>query len=179
MSFRRLGHRRLARGVFLGFDRRYLIDGHGNSVARDVIRHPGGVAVLPVNDDRVWLVNQHRTAAGSDLLEIPAGRLDPLDRDPLAGGKRELAEEIGATASAWIWLTTMYPSPGYTDETLAVFAATGLTFSDRRPDGAEEEQLSVVSCGLDEALDRIETGEIADGKTQIALLIWARRRSKL
>lgn len=177
MTFRRLGHRRLASGVFLHLDRRYLIDARGKALARDVVRHPGGVAVLPVHDGIVWLVSQYRTAVEQRVLEIPAGKLDPLDTHLPTAALRELAEEVGAAATEVIHLTTMFPSPGYTDEVIHVFAATGLTFGDRRPDGAEELNAEMVSLSLDEALHRIETGEINDSKTQLALLLWARRRS--
>lgn len=177
MTFRLLGHRRLASGVFLHFDRRYLLDRHGRAVARDVVRHPGGVAVLPVDGDRVWLISQWRTAVEAQVLEVPAGKLDGSDREIPVAAARELAEEVGATAAEMIFLTSMFPSPGYTDEVIHIFAARGLSFSDRTPDGAEEQEAAVVSLTLDEALRSIETGDIRDSKTQIALLIWAARRN--
>lgn len=134
--------------------------------------------MLPVDGDQVWLVSQYRTAVGSDVLEIPAGKLDLLDQDPLVGAKRELAEEIGATAETWVFLTAMFPSPGYTEEVLHLYAATGLIAGDRQPDGAEEEHSTVVTCSLHEALDRIDRGEIVDAKTQVALLLWGRKWSE-
>jgi ADP-ribose pyrophosphatase len=176
VSLSRLGHRRLATGVFLGYDRRYLIDKDG-SVARDVVRHPGGIAILPVDREDVWLVSQFRTAAGRRLLEIPAGKLDPAEKDLRQAARRELAEEIGATAVELRHLTSMLPSPGYTDEVIHIYAATGLLFGERRPDGAEERGMEVTSRTLREALDSIEGGEIVDAKTQIALLLWAQQRS--
>ena len=176
MNLSVLGHRRLATGVFLAYDRRYLID-EDRSVARDVVRHPGGIAILPVEKETVWLVSQYRTAAGRRLLEIPAGKLDPSEKDLEAAARRELAEEIGASAADLKHLTNMLPSPGYTDETIHIYAATGLRFGERQPDGAEERGMEVVTLSLDEALDSIEGGEIADAKTQIAILLWARRRS--
>ena len=175
MTFRLLGHRRLATGVFLHLDRRYLLDRSGRAVARDVVRHPGGVAVLPVEGDMVWLISQWRTAVDAQVLEVPAGKLDPSDRYIPAAAARELAEEVGATADEMIFLTSMFPSPGYTDEVIHIFAARGLAFSDRAPDGAEEHEAHVVSLPLSEALRSIETGDIRDSKTQIALLIWAAR----
>lgn len=177
MSLPVLGHRRLATGVFLSYDRRYLID-EDRAVARDVVRHPGGIAILPIENDEVWLVAQFRTAAGRQVLEVPAGRLDPLDTEPLQAARRELAEEIGASAANWRHLTSMLPSPGYTDETIHVYAASGLAFTERQPDGAEERSLEIVRCSLAEAFDSIDRGEIVDAKTQIALLLWARRRSQ-
>jgi ADP-ribose pyrophosphatase len=71
----------------------------------------------------------------------------------------------------------MLPSPGYTDETIDIYAATDLHFGERKPDGAEERGMEIVSLALDEALDSIERGDIADAKTQIAILLWARQRS--
>ncbi|HEX2403191.1 MAG TPA: NUDIX hydrolase, partial [Acidimicrobiia bacterium] len=118
------------------------------------------------------------TAAGRRLLEIPAGKLDPAEKNLEAAARRELAEEIGASADALQHLTNMLPSPGYTDETIHIFAATGLRFGERQPDGAEERGLEVVTLTLDESLDSIEGGEIADAKTQIAILLWVRRRSQ-
>jgi ADP-ribose pyrophosphatase len=177
VTFRLLGHRRLASGVLLHFDRRYLLDRHGTAVARDVVRHPGGVAVLPVDEDRVWLISQWRTAVEAQVLEVPAGKLDSSDREIPVAAARELAEEVGATAAEMIFLTSMFPSPGYTDEVIHIFAAQGLSFSDRTPDGAEEHEAEVVSLPLDEALRSIETGDIRDSKTLIALLIWAARQN--
>jgi len=172
-----LGHRRLASGVFLHLDRRYLLDRSGRAVARDVVRHPGGVAVLPVDGDRVWLISQWRTSVEAEVLEVPAGKLDPSDLHLPTAAARELAEEIGATAEEMIFLTAMFPSPGYTDEVIHIFAARGLTFGDRTPDGAEEREAKVVSRPLSDAVRSIDTGEIRDSKTQIALLLWAARRS--
>ena len=178
MTFRLLGHRRLASGVFLHLDRRYLLDSSGKAVARDVVRHPGGVAVLPVDGDRVWLISQYRTAVEAQVLEVPAGKLDATDSYLPAAAARELAEEVGATATEMIFLTAMFPSPGYTDEVIHIFAARGLSFSERSPDGAEEQDAVVVSLPLSEALRSIELGEIRDSKTQIALLIWAARQTE-
>ncbi|HEY7565763.1 MAG TPA: NUDIX hydrolase [Acidimicrobiia bacterium] len=177
MSFRELGHRRLASGVFLHFDRRYLIDKAGRAHPRDVVRHPGGVAVLPVDGNRVWLVSQFRTAVGEQTLEIPAGKLDPGETNVPDAARRELEEEVGATASELFHLTTMFPSPGYTDESIHIYAATGLKFGPRRPEGAEEINSAIATISVAEALHRIETGEIKDSKTQIALLLWVRQRS--
>lgn len=163
--------------MFVHLDRRYLIDANGKALPRDIVRHPGGVAVLPVQNDTVWLVSQYRTAVEQRVLEIPAGKLDPLDKHLPTAALRELAEEVGANATRVIHLTTMFPSPGYTDEAIHIFAATGLTFGDRRPDGAEELNSEIVRFSLEEALRRIISGEINDSKTQIALLLWDRRRS--
>lgn len=148
----------------------------GSEVVRDVVRHPGGVAVLPVDGDRIWLISQHRAPFDRWIDEIPAGKLDRGEVDPETAARRELAEELGATAREWVHLATMAPSAGYTDEVLEVFAATGLEFGERAPDGHEEQESTIFSLTLDEALDSIDGGVITDAKTQVALLQWNRRR---
>jgi ADP-ribose pyrophosphatase len=175
-DFRLLGWRRLARGVFLRFHRQHLIGGDGTPVTRDVVRHPGGVGILAIEGDRVWLVTQRRAPFGSEVMEIPAGRLDPGDRTPEEAARRELLEELGATASEWTALGEMLPSPGYSDEVIHLFAAQGLSFGDRRPDGSEERQAVLVPLPAAEALLRIGTGDLTDAKTQLALLLWDRKR---
>jgi ADP-ribose pyrophosphatase len=109
-------------------------------------------------------------------MEIPAGRLDPGDRTPEEAARRELLEELGATASEWTALGEMLPSPGYSDEVIHLFAAQGLSFGDRRPDGSEERQAALVPLPAAEALLRIGTGDLTDAKTQLALLLWDRKR---
>jgi hypothetical protein len=82
VNLSRLGHRRLATGVFLAYDRRYLID-EGRAVARDIVRHPGGIAILPVDGEKIWLISQFRTAADRRVLEVPAGKLERRQRADL------------------------------------------------------------------------------------------------
>jgi ADP-ribose pyrophosphatase len=107
--------------------------------------------------------------------EIPAGKLDDRDTDPATAARRELAEELGARAARLDHLATMAPSPGYTDEIIEIYLATGLEFGERAPDGEEEVQATVFSIPVGEALDRIDRGELTDAKTQVALLQWSRR----
>jgi ADP-ribose pyrophosphatase len=135
------------------------------------------VAVLPVEANQVWLVSQFRTAVGEPVLEIPAGKVERGETRVADAARRELDEELGATAEELIHLTTMFPSPGYTDESIAIYAASGLRFGPRRPQGAEEINSMIATLSMEEALHRIESGDIKDSKTQIALLLWARRRS--
>lgn len=170
-------HRRtLANGTFLRFEEVTLASPSGTETRRDVIRHPGGVAVLPVDGDRVWLIRQHRAPFGTPVDEIPAGKLDRRDDDPRGAATRELREELGATARQWTHLATMAPSPGYTDEVLEIYAAEGLEFGDRDPDGVEEAESTVWSLTIDEALGRIDSGALTDAKSLVALLQWTRRR---
>lgn len=169
--------RTLADGVFLRMEELVIASPSGQTATRDVIRHPGGVAVLPVDGDRVWLIRQHRAPFDRLVDEIPAGKLDHDDTDPAAAARRELSEELGATAAGWDHLATMAPSPGYTDETLEIYAAWDLSFGDRRPHGAEEVESTIWSLPLSDALDSIDRGALTDAKTLVALLQWTRRQA--
>ena len=166
----------LGSGVFLKLEEVRLRSPEGSEVVRDIVRHPGGVAVLPLDGDDVWLIRQHRAALGISIDEIPAGKLDPSDVDLESAARRELAEELGATAARLTYLTALAPSPGYTDEVIHVFVAQDLTFSDRNPDGAEEVEATVFSLPLALLRDRVERGEVIDAKTQLAVLHWNRRQ---
>lgn len=175
MSFRLVGRRHLATGVFLRLERIHLLAPDGLPVARDVVRHPGGVAILPVGEDRIWFVVQERAPYRREVLEIPAGKIDPSDTTPVEAARRELAEELGAFVDRLETLGVMYPSPGYTDEVIHLYLAEGIVPRERQPDGAEERFAQVASLSIEEALSRVERGEIPDAKTQLALLLWARR----
>lgn len=177
MTFHILGHRRLGSGVFIRLDRQHLIAPDGHALRRDVVRHPGGVAVLPIQGETAYFVSQRRAPFADAVLEIPAGKREP-GIDPAELARRELAEEIGAEAEGLSLLTVIYPSPGYSDEVIHIFAAHGLRFGTRAPDGAEEREAKVVTLSIDDALSRIERGELRDAKTQVALLSWAKRRTQ-
>jgi len=99
----------------------------GDEVTRQWVAHPGSVAIVAHDGERVWLVRQPREAVGEpDLLELPAGKLDEPGESALECGQRELAEEIGKAADAWERLTTYYTSAGFTDEECHIYLATGL-----------------------------------------------------
>jgi len=145
----------------------------GEEVTREVIGHPGAVAIVAHDEEHVWLVRQPREAVGEDgLLELPAGKLDIEGEPPLESAQRELAEEIGKAAETWERLTSFYTSPGFTDEEVEVYLATGL--SDAGPaEVGEDERIEVVPwplARLDEAID-----DCRDSKSLIGLL-WLRRR---
>ena len=131
--------------------------------------HPGAVAIIPRDGDRILLVRQPREAVGeSALLELPAGKLDQGE-DPLATAKRELAEEIGKGARTWTPVKSFYTSPGFTDEECHVYLADDLY--DEDAEAEENERIEVVELPLerlDEAID-----ECRDSKTLIGLL-WLR-----
>lgn len=148
----------------------------GTSGELDVVRHPGASAVLPfLSDPRgdnpsILLIRQYRHAAGGWLFEIPAGRLE-TGEEPLACARRELLEETGCAAERVEFLTTILTTPGFSDERIHLFAATGLTQgpTHREPD----EFIESAAITLTDALERISAGEITDGKTVVAVLFAA------
>ena len=140
----------------------------GSTAAREVVEHPGGVGVLALTDEgEVLLVQQYRYPYGEITTEIPAGKRD-RGEEPLETGKRELAEETGATADNFTSLGVLYPTPGYCDEVIYLYLATGLHFAEMHPD--EDEFLDVLRMPLAELVERVMAGEIPDAKTQIAAL---------
>ncbi len=142
----------------------------GTEVTREVVEHPGSVAILAYDDEAVYLVRQPREAVGEDaLLEIPAGTLEPGEA-PLECARRELAEEAGLAASEWRELKVVHTSPGVLAEVAWLFAATGLSPASAEQD--DDEQIEVVR------LPRAELGAaldgISDATTLIALLLLER-----
>jgi ADP-ribose pyrophosphatase len=135
-----------------------------------VIRHPGGAGVLPVHEDgSVSLIRQLRPAVAAVILEIPAGRLDPGEPPAECAG-RELQEETGLTAAKLTPLGTVFSSPGVFDEVIHLYAASGLSQGQARPE--EDEEIEVLRLPLAEALRMAADGRISDGKTLAALLRW-------
>ena len=142
---------------------------NGNTATREVVEHPGGVCVAALTDDNELLfVRQWRYPYMEETLEIPAGKRDRQDEDPLECGKRELREETGVTATKYIDLHPLYPTPGYINEVIYCYLATGLTFGETDPD--EDEFLDVLRIPLERAVEMVLSGEIKDAKTQIAVL---------
>ena len=138
-----------------------------------MIRHPGAAAVVPVLSDpdgpdpTILLIRQFRYAAGGPLWEIPAGRLADPGEDPADCARRELLEEAGVTASRVERLTTVWTTPGFTDEVIHIYQATALKKGLQRLD--RDEVLDVVELSLKEAIERIEDGSIKDAKTIVGL----------
>lgn len=156
----------------------------GSTGELEIVRHPGACAVLPIaapsercdagTTTGVILLRQYRHAVGGVLWEVPAGKLDGAE-SPESCARRELREETGIEAADLQPLTTLYTTPGFTDERIHLFVATGLTFGAPEPEG--EEFIAVRTVDLDAALGMVESGEIGDAKTVACLLLTARRIS--
>ena len=144
----------------------------GYVARRDIVRHPGSVVIMAIDESkagvRVLLERQYRHAARGFLWELPAGKIDPRER-PLAAAKRELLEETGYRARRWLEIMKFYVSPGFLDETMAIFFARGIQAGTAQPEADELIQSRFFS--LPEALRMIKRGAIRDAKT-IAPLYW-------
>lgn len=141
---------------------------NGEHTLREVVEHPGGVTILPIDEEGyVYCVRQFRYPIGLHLLEVPAGKLEK-DEAPLECAVRELSEETGISADDYIDLGKIYPSPGYCKETLYIFMARKLHFGEAHPD--KNEFLDVEKIHIDELFQTTMKNEIADAKTIIAIL---------
>lgn len=142
----------------------------GGEASREIILHNGAAAVVAVDDrGRVALVRQYRAALERIVTEIPAGKRDAPDEDPLLCAKRELREETGLTAERWRRLTVMQPAVGYSSEEIWLYLATGLTHGDARPD--EDEFLAVEWMDFAQAVADVRGGRLGDSKTALGLLL--------
>lgn len=141
---------------------------NGRVTGRDLVRHPGASAVVALTESgKIVLVRQYRTAIDRVTVEIPAGKLDPGE-DPLECAKRELHEETGFSASRIQYLTTIATTPGFCDEVIHIYMATGLTFDGANPD--DDEFVNVDLVPLSELIDAVLDGKIEDAKTVVGAL---------
>ncbi len=144
----------------------------GGIATREVVEHPGAVAIVPLDDERrVVLIHQYRHPLGRALWELPAGLLDAAGEEPVETARRELAEEVGIAATDWSVLLDVAASPGFSDESVRVFLACGLS-GVTRPAGADDEEadLEIHRVPLDEAVRRVLSGEIVNSSTAAGLL---------
>ena len=164
-----LSSEQIYNGVVVKLFRDDVMLENGQKTIREVIRHPGGVCVLPIDDKgNIYMVKQFRYPFGEVLLEIPAGKKEPGE-EPLECGMRELGEEIGASAKKYTLLGKLYPTVAYDTEVIWMFLAQGLTFSGEQHLDAEE-FVDVGKLPYEQALKMVLNDEIPDSKTQLAIL---------
>ncbi len=145
-------------------------DESGFEIERSVIRHPGSSVMLAVDENRrILLVRQYRLPAQQRMWEIPAGKIDPGEK-PLETAKRELIEETGYSATHWTPLVSFWPSPGYCEEKMNLFLATGLTAGEPHP--MDDEQIEIAWFPADDLEKMIQSGEMQDGKTIVGFYSW-------
>jgi 8-oxo-dGTP pyrophosphatase MutT (NUDIX family) len=171
-SFRRTGEET----VYDGHIMRVVVGSYegpdGDTFTRDVIRHPGAVAVLPLHEDgTVTLVRQYRAPIDDLLLEIPAGIRDVEGEPTETTAARELAEEVGLVADTYEHLVAFHNAPGMSDEVVDVYLATGLRPVDTAAQGPEEEAMSIERHHLDDLVAMIADGRLTDAKTVIAVAL--------
>ena len=170
-----MSRRRVYEGKVVALDVDLVEEPGGVQAVREVVRHRGSVAVLPVHDDgRVVLVRQYRYPVDAKVWELPAGRLDPGETVE-EGARRELEEEVGLQPARLEPLSVFYTTPGFCDETMHLFRATALRAVPPRPDADERIEAGVFT--LEEARDMIRRGDVREGKTLVALLLETERRA--
>ncbi len=141
----------------------------GNTATREVVRHPGGVCMAAVDDERnVYMVEQFRYPVGEVVLELPAGKLE-WGEEPDGAAVRELKEETGLTAKTMRRMGAIFPSPGYGAERLYIYVATGLSAGEQKLDA--EEFLNVKKLPLKKAVEMVMRNEIKDAKTSMLLMM--------
>jgi ADP-ribose pyrophosphatase len=170
--FRKLTERRVHDGSLISVAVGTFEGPDGSTFERDLVRHPGAVSVVPVDDDRsVFMVRQYRAAIDADLLEIPAGKRDVEGEPPEETARRELEEEVGMRAGRLQKLAEFYNSPGFTDEHSWVFLARDLEPSEISAHSPEEEEMTVERVALDEVPALIASGRLVDAKSIIGLCL--------
>lgn len=175
-GFTRVGDAEQFRGYRFSVHRAAFRGPDGDVFERDVVRHPGAVAVVPLHDDgTVTLVRQFRAALDDELLELPAGLRDVPGEPEIETAARELAEEVGLAAAHLELLVTFHNSPGFCDEVVFVFLGTGLTEATHAPQGIEEHAMTIERMPLAHALSMVRDGRITDAKTIIGLTLAAGR----
>ncbi len=154
------------RVVKLKVDQVRLPDGKTSS--REVVVHPGAVAILPITDEgKLLLIRQFRYPAGEELWEVPAGKLGP-NEDPELAAARELAEEVGFVPGKLVHRFSMFTAPGFCNELLHLYQATEL--KPQKADCDDDEFIEVAEFGREETQELLKAGKVRDAKTLVALL---------
>ncbi|BAU29129.1 ADP-ribose pyrophosphatase [Aneurinibacillus soli] len=143
---------------------------NGKTASREIVTHPGAVAVMAITDDnRLVVVRQFRKPLGRTIVEIPAGKLEPGE-EPVVCAHRELEEETGYTTRTMQHVASCYTSPGFADEIIHLYRTDGLIAGEAKPD--EDEFVELMHITVEEAQQLIESGEICDAKTIMAVYAW-------
>jgi len=172
MALERIGSKVVHEGAIATVRRDTFRHADGSTTEREVVGHPGAVAVVAHDSRMLYLVRQPREAVGAEaLLELPAGKLDVEGETPLECARRELVEEIGREAAEWRELKRIYTSPGFAEEAVVILEATGLREVDHEPD--PEERIEVVEWPLADIAGAIDACE--DAKSLVGLLLFERR----
>lgn len=169
--FTKRGEREVWSGAVISVVQGTFVSPSGATFERDMVHHPGAVAVVPVDGDEVVLVRQYRAAVDLEILEIPAGKRDVAGEAPELTAHRELAEEVGLTAGRLVKLAEFYNSIGFSDELSHVFLGTELSPVPDDRQGEEEEHMTVERIRLDDVPALVAAGELVDAKTVIGLLM--------
>ena len=171
-SFRRVSEEEVFRGKVFSVGRVELVDPDGKPFERSIIRHPGAVHVVPVDEHRrVTLVRQYRTAADRLLLETPAGTCDVEGEERETTARRELVEEAGLEAERMDVLIETFNTPGISDQLTTIFLATGLSAGVARPMGVEEGFMTIETIALDDVDALVADGTLVDETTVLGLFL--------
>ena len=177
--FRQVGERQIHQGYVVSFNVGTFEGPDGATFERDVVRHPGAVSVVAVDDEGlVVLVRQYRAVLDEFILELPAGKLDVDGEDPMVCAQRELVEEVGIEAAEWELLASFHHSPGFCDELGRVYLAQGLTAVPDARQGIEEETMTIERWPLADATRLIAEGTVHDAKTCVGLLMAKERLAR-
>lgn len=171
----KLGSENIYDGVLLHVRRDTVKLPNGNEAKREWIKHPGASSVIPIlPDGQIILVKQYRYPIGKITLEVPAGKLDSPNEDPLECAVRELSEETGYTSSNIYKLTTIATTVGFSNELIHLYAAEDLRAGEQHTD--EDEFINVIKAPLAEAMRMVEDGRIIDAKSIVSILMLAERK---
>lgn len=170
-TFRQIGERERYAGSFIRLVVGTFVDPQGYTFEREIVRHLGAVAVVPLeaDGDTVRLVRQYRAPLDRDVLELPAGKLDVPGEAPDVAARRELAEEVGVSADTLVELGSFYNSPGFTDEQTTCFLAEGLSEVGSSLQGVEEQYLTLERVRMSSLAQLVASGAVVDAKTIIGL----------
>jgi ADP-ribose diphosphatase len=176
VTFRIVGERPAWRGRRISVAVLEVVGPDGERFEREIVHHPGAVAILPLHEDgTVTLIHQFRAAVDDTMWEIPAGMRDVADELPEDTAQRELAEEVGLRAGRLEYVARFHNSVGFSDESVVIYLATELSAVEDDRQEAEEEHMDVERVQLATALAMVDDGRITDAKTVVALLTLTRR----